>query len=417
MKNKLALIVLSAVLSALFLFGAAPARAAGKPAAKIGRRSYASFEKAVKAVKKDQTIKLQKNCKVKKGVNITKKKNNYTVDLKGHKLYTKKNSWLYISQKYSNVTFKNGKIVGNLEFRNGGKLTLDHVKLTGYIMGNDMVVTLKNSTITPADKEKTNAIVYSVTSNKKSKNKLSIKNSTVNGNILSYMTDIRVENSTISAQQPFRLSGGSLVFLSGKVNAKGGKNPNISTQQATAIEMYDGVDLIIKDGTFTSKYRLIWSESDKDNVNSITINGGTFTTNAGCIRQSSYYGTVKLAITGGEFNAGSAGSNDNYVIDNDNGTVYITGAKMNAARDTAIKSSNGSVSVFSTEITASGYYADGISVTRGTLIVGQGCVIHSRTHHAVYVVPGVSYDVKKAEKLSTDSSEVEAFGYPNHYNK
>jgi len=304
-----------------------------------------------------------------------------------------------------------------MEFRNGGKVTLDHVKMTGYITGCDLSIKLKKSRITAPDKEKTNAILYFVTSDKKSKNALTLKNSTVNGNISAYMTQIRVENSTISAQKPFSLSGGSLLFLSGKANARGGKDPHTMSQQAVVFDLYDGADLIIKGGEFNSKHRIIWSQSDKDSdVNSITINDGKFTSDAACIWQTSYYRTVKLTITGGEFTTGNADSNDNNVIYNDRGTVYITGGSFTADGGTAMINNDGSMSLFSAYVTAKSYLGDAISSIGGTLIIGPKCLIKSNSGYAVRVNADTNCNVDES-CLSTNSPTLYAFGYPNHYNR
>lgn len=87
------------------------AQAASKAAATIGKTKYATVQKAISAVKKGQTIKLQKNIVLKESLIIPKKK--FTWDLNRHTVKAGKNKRLSIYfMKGSNVTLKNGTIKG-----------------------------------------------------------------------------------------------------------------------------------------------------------------------------------------------------------------------------------------------------------------------------------------------------------------
>lgn len=108
-----------------------------KTVAKIGKKSYSSLQSAVNAVKKGQTIKLQRDVNMKKKSLTLTKNVSYTINLNKKKI----SNCSGIEVRKGKVTIKNGTYVakksgafgyGYLNVYKGAKATLSNMTYTGF---------------------------------------------------------------------------------------------------------------------------------------------------------------------------------------------------------------------------------------------------------------------------------------------
>lgn len=261
---------------------------AASPAAKIGSKSYSTLQAAFNAVKRGQTIKLQKNLTIKAGKAITMKRNvKFTLDLNRKTITTGENPSAkggYLVLKKGTMTLKNGRVAG--------------------ILDNDGIYVYKGATLIVQNK--------AVCTNIENKGTVKLQKGKV-----AYLSNS--STGTVS------VTGGSIVAkmdISGKVTIKKVKMTGriFADQDAT---------LTISGGTFKgdSNYSILYGNGK------VTISGGTFSGKAsgessessGCLI-GAYGGTWK--IKGGTFK-NSKGT----VIDiSRDANVTISGGIINGGR-------------------------------------------------------------------------------------
>jgi hypothetical protein len=360
-KKHLLPVVLFLMICLLALPMSAMAASKSTPAAMIGNKSYATLQAALKAVGKNQTIKLMRdvtaNGYIKADRNVS-----FTLDLNKKTLkegYDEENDiigTLLISK--GNITIQNGTISADT------------------VIGKNAVVTLKNC--------KANSV--------NSSGKLTVKSGTYGS--LDNRGTAKIENGKITYIEQSgngkmtieNVTSEGLAVGKGTVTIKGGK---FNLDGDSSITIDKKATLNIEGGTFTSAVK---SESDATSTSCLIFNEGTLSIRKGTLKTSGYMqvimnlGSAKLNISGGMIQGGHA---DYPTIRVDSATVKITGG--------TITNTKGSV------ITMNGNHEDKIY---GKLIISGGKIqCTSKTAAAI----GVEATKKNAaSKISVKSGCVTA---------
>ncbi|MCC8066324.1 MAG: hypothetical protein LIO94_04390 [Clostridiales bacterium] len=272
--------------------------AASKTVATIGSKSYTSLQDAVDAVKKGQTIKLQKNVSYSVSAATASgwmtvgsktyylgsvldldRDTTYTLDLNKHTIKCK--GYAYIHLTDGKVTIKNGTITSTkqtdvLDVEKGVKLTTSNLKLKGSIINDGSIV---------------------------------VKSTTINGHLGNYSTGTVTVKSgkIISNTEGEWVQSVSGIYNTGKVTIE--KVTILTDNNNYALYNLEGGTMSVKGGV----YKTASSDSSKEgelikNYGKLTISGGTFTTK---IQQIIYCSTYAvLTIKGGTFTQKSLGDDE-----------------------------------------------------------------------------------------------------------
>lgn len=211
------------------------ASAASKTAASIGKKKYASLEKAFNAVKKNQTIKLQNNITLAEPI-VLKRNVSFTLDLNKHRIVsTAETEKGDIDIEKGALTVKNGTLKNVCLYVAGGaKLTVS--KGTYSQVVNFGTTVIKDGTFSGS-----NAMIYN------GAGRMSIK------------------KAKLKAQRY------GLIVEGGSVSVKSGTYS--STKQYPLVEVTKG-KLTVYGGTFTAAKGVTLYNAGKG---SVTLNGGRFT--------------------------------------------------------------------------------------------------------------------------------------------
>ncbi len=264
MKRKLMKMLMLMALCLLVCGSVASAKSS--TVAKIGSKKYSSLESALNAVKKGQTITLQKNV-VAKGEIISKKNVKFTLDLNKHTL-SNANEITYpdvetahgvLCIKKGNVTLKNGKIHDAIRVEKGAKLTIQSGTYEQLL--NFGTAVINEATFSP----KVGQALYNV-----KKGKLTINNVTVKsdkGALYQKAGTVVIKGGTFRSGNAC-----TLYFLGGKATVAGGSFTNNSSSTVTAYAA-PGASLTITGGSFSAKK----NTNVLSVAGSVKVNGGTFT--------------------------------------------------------------------------------------------------------------------------------------------
>ena len=303
--------------------------------ARIGNNSYSSLQKAVDAVRNNQTIRLQRNITQKRTINV-KRNVKFTIDLQNHTITMKDYKRTYIHPilqrtvqevdngkfqiKKANVTIKNGTIktrsnVGSvIDVSKNGKATLSGCNMTGKLI-NEGKLTINSGTYQYSN---TNLIGNSGT--------LTINNGTFIGkgtcmSIVNNKYKCTIKNGTFTNKYEYGglINNGKNDYL-GKNASMSIKGGSFTAIKGTAINIYSGGKIDLSGGKIKGH---------------VTVNeGGVFNMSGGSIERSIDQRTPvfvqgSFTMKGGTITAEKPGSTP--VV-----AMQIAGGKANLAGGTVI---------------------------------------------------------------------------------
>lgn len=295
----------------LFVCGSV-ASAKSAAVASIGGKKYSSLEKALKAVKNGQTIKLQKNITTNKAI-VAKRNVKFTLDLNKHKIKAKKITYTDSSKatgilrlKKGTVTLKNGTIRGSIRVDKQAKLT---IKGGNYMQLMNYGTTVINKATFKEDVGGSALLNHST-------GKLTIKNVNASSVINVIWMDggtVQIKNGAFQSLSDNNypavwMSGGALTVNGGQF-----KSGNTNTLAVT------GGTAIITNGSFSNNVPQPGNVPPTVYVGkgSLTISGGNFSAN---MSEVVYVSEGLCKVTGGSFTGNvdvfSNGKSGRMIIEN-----------------------------------------------------------------------------------------------------
>lgn len=370
------------------LLGTTSMAASSGTVATIGSKKYTSLESAVKAVKSGQTIVLKKNVSYSSAVSISRSGVSFKLNLNEHTITFKGSAALVV--KKGTVTISNGTIKTTnqtgyaLKVRSGAVVKISSGTYKGQIL-NEGTMTVTGGTFTSVNKSRD--------------------------------LDTVLNTGLITNKGTMTIKGGTF---------NGGKNQTILNKGT--MKIYDGtfkdsIDFYEYDKIESPEYMNGSLISNQTKKAQITIYGGTFKSNVGCLSNgenavmyikdgkfTSQYACVfnnwgKLVIADGTFKIVNGGWGVSYTW---NGTTTIKGGTFTSqwtlvetyGEDVVVKITGGTFKTTTSDIAMLLGFNGKITVTDGTFTSKSGYAYYQEGGKVT--IKGGTFNTKYDKQESLD---------------
>lgn len=353
-KNAKKILVAISLMFMLIFAMAVTANAASKTVATIGNKKYTSLEKALKAVKNNETIVLRASVNSSKDIIINRGKkfvldlNKKTISLNGDYTFQVRNGTVTLKNGY--MKKKEGEFI--IHVGQEGSLIVKTGKYTGAIYVSGKLQTY-GAIYQPVEGGHWCLVVDNT--GKAVINKGTFSNNYANGCIMDNYGKVTINGGTFKSTASY--------------------GDMIGNWQKDAYMAVNG-------GTFVQTKRTIFCT---DEESKLIIRGGSFSAGAFCV----WNNTGKVYIKGGSFRLLSGGEEENpAVIGNEGGTVNIYNGTLSSGtiRNARVAYNNKNMYIHGGTLKAAGNN-DGIFVANGgKLYLKDGNILHSAKDSAAVMV-------------------------------